>query len=53
MPRIKVTLDDGGTTTVGCDVADGGAGGNCLTAEQMNTIRDWIAQGAHEVPADK
>jgi hypothetical protein len=53
MPRIKVTLEDGGTTTVGCDVADGGAGGNCLTQDQLNTIRDWIAQGAHEFPPDK
>jgi len=53
MPRIKVVAEDGGVSTVGCDVADGGAGGNCLTSEQANTIRDWIAQGAHEFPADK
>jgi len=53
MPRVKVTLEDGGTATVGCDVADGGVGGNCLTQQQANTIRDWIAQGAHELPADK
>jgi hypothetical protein len=52
MPRVKVTLEDGGTTTVACDQADGGAA-NCLTQEQANTIRDWIAQGAKEFPPDK
>jgi hypothetical protein len=51
MPRVKLTLDDGGTTTVACDQADGGAV-NCLTPEQANTIRDWITQGAKEFPPD-
>jgi hypothetical protein len=31
---------------VGCDQADGGAVVNCLTQAELDTIRNWIQQGA-------
>jgi hypothetical protein len=52
MPRRRVTTEDGGTTTVGCNLADGGAASNCLSQGDLDTILHWIAQGAHEFPPD-
>ena len=47
MPRVPITGEDGGPAgTTGCDKADGG-NANCLSLEQINTIGNWIAQGAH------
>ncbi len=46
MPRVPITGEDGGPAgTTGCDKADGG-NANCLSLEQINTIGNWIAQGA-------
>jgi hypothetical protein len=53
MPRIAVTGADGAPAgSVGCDLADGGAAAKCLSQQDMDLIRDWIAQGAHEFPPD-
>jgi hypothetical protein len=47
MPRKNVTGADGGPAgSVGCDQADGGAATNCLTQAELDTIRNWIQQGA-------
>jgi hypothetical protein len=47
MPRIPLPVLDGGTvTSVGCDQATGGAAVNCLGATDIETIRQWILQGA-------
>jgi hypothetical protein len=47
MPRIPQFNEDGGSAgSVGCDMADGGAAGNCLSQTDLDTIRDWITQGA-------
>jgi hypothetical protein len=46
MPRISVTGEDGATFSVGCDQGDGGAVGNCLSQRDLDTLRDWITQGA-------
>jgi hypothetical protein len=46
MPRIPTILADGGMTSIGCDTADGGAGTNCLTQVETDTIRDWILGNA-------
>jgi hypothetical protein len=46
MPRIPQFLDDGGSAgSVGCDQADGGIA-NCLTQTELDTILNWITQGA-------
>jgi hypothetical protein len=45
MPRVSVIGDDGGTFSVACDQADGGAA-NCLSQRDLDTLRDWISQGA-------
>jgi hypothetical protein len=53
MPRVRLIGDDGGPAgTVSCAQADGGAAANCLSQAQIDTIRNWITQGAHEFPPD-
>ena len=53
MPRVRLIGDDGGPAgTISCAQADGGAAANCLSQAQMDTIRNWILQGAHEFPPD-
>jgi hypothetical protein len=47
MPRVLQFNDDGGSAgSVGCNVADGGATANCLSQADLDTIRNWIIQGA-------
>jgi hypothetical protein len=47
MPRVRLIGDDGGPAgTVSCAQADGGAAANCLSQTQIDTIRNWILQGA-------
>lgn len=47
MPRVVLAVLDGGAvSSVGCDQADGGVVANCLTAEQIALVRNWILQGA-------
>jgi hypothetical protein len=46
MPRIPQFNDDGGAAgSVACDLADGGAA-NCLSQADLDTIGNWITQGA-------
>jgi hypothetical protein len=46
MPRVNEIGEDGGTVGKGCDQADGGAVARCLSQMDLDTLRDWITQGA-------
>jgi hypothetical protein len=47
MPRVRIPAPDGGTATaIGCELAPGGAAANCLSPEETEMIRSWIAAGA-------
>jgi hypothetical protein len=53
MPRVRLFADDGGPAgSIGCDQADGGAAVNCLSQTEIDTIGNWITQGAQEFPPD-
>jgi hypothetical protein len=47
MPRVNLIGDDGGPAgSTGCNTADGGASANCLSQADLDTIGNWITQGA-------
>jgi hypothetical protein len=47
MPRVLVPGVDGGAATLpACDSLDGGAAANCLSAAEVDLVRQWIVEGA-------